>query len=79
MTEAKMTADWQPVGTIPRDRVIEVQAPPHSEESGSMLVIWDPQKPPYCGGWRWATPRGSLAFPIYPTAWREVSPEGTIK
>jgi hypothetical protein len=57
---------WQPVETIPKDRRIEVIAPPHSSKGGHMFVEW------VRGGWAWSPKRGGLAFPIYPVAWREI-------
>jgi hypothetical protein len=63
---------WRPVESIPKDRPIEVEAPPHSESHGSMVVVWDDNKP-YRGLWRWADrQRGGLMVPIQPIAWREV-------
>lgn len=71
--------DWQPVETIPKDRPIEVKAHPHSEEQGSMVVVWDSNEP-YQGVWRWADRRrGGLMVPITPTAWRDVLAEGFRK
>lgn len=68
----RLSSIWQHIDTAPKDRPIEVVAPPHSYLQGNMIVIWT--QPNFgVGGWRWHPHRGGLMFPIYPTAWREIT------
>jgi hypothetical protein len=62
---------WQSVETIPRDRVIEVDAPPHNG-TGAMMVQWSPGNHDRAGIWVFEPRRGGLMVPICPIRWREV-------
>ena len=55
----------------PKDRKIEIIAPPHNDEKSPRVAYWEPNTP-YSGLWMWADNRGGLMIPISPIAWREV-------
>ena len=66
-----LTDGWQSVATIPHDRVIEVDALPHSAKQGHMRVKWRVNEFGH-GYWAWEPRRGGLMISIMPTRWREV-------
>ena len=62
-----LTDGWQSVATIPHDRIIEVDAPPH----GCVTVRWQANASGH-GFWVFEPRRGGLMIPTMPVRWREV-------
>lgn len=59
------------VGEPPKDRNVEVIAPPHNDETRPRIVFWDANELNAVGLWQWADGKGGLMVPIHPIAWRE--------
>lgn len=62
---------WNVGPPAPKDRPIEVIAPPHNNENTPRVAFWDENKP-YAGVWRFRDHKGGLMVPIVPIAWREI-------